>query len=116
MELCDVGVIGLGVMGRNLARNFARQGQKVAGYDLDPEAGPRLVAAEPSGDFAIAADAKAFVASLERPRRILLMVNAGKANVNSRGDVGHHRGRQALEKKMGDETWGSVFFIKKSIA
>ncbi|HJK89771.1 MAG TPA: NADP-dependent phosphogluconate dehydrogenase [Polyangiaceae bacterium LLY-WYZ-15_(1-7)] len=79
MELCDVGVIGLGVMGRNLARNFARQGQKVAGYDLDPEAGPRLVAAEPSGDFAIAADAKAFVASLERPRRILLMVNAGKA-------------------------------------
>ena len=31
-----VGVVGLGVMGRNLARNIAGKGFPVAGYDLDP--------------------------------------------------------------------------------
>ncbi|MEM1413351.1 MAG: NADP-dependent phosphogluconate dehydrogenase [Myxococcota bacterium] len=75
----DVGVIGLGVMGQSLARNFARNGFRVAGFDLDPEAGARLQAAEPGHEFAIAKDTASFVASLERPRRILMMVNAGKA-------------------------------------
>ncbi len=75
----DVGIIGLGVMGQSLARNFARKGFRVAGFDLDPEAGRRLQAAEPGHEFAIAEDAAAFVRSLERPRRVLMMVNAGKA-------------------------------------
>ncbi|MEO0321512.1 MAG: NADP-dependent phosphogluconate dehydrogenase [Myxococcota bacterium] len=75
----DVGIIGLGVMGQSLARNFARKGFRVAGYDLDAEAGRRLQAAEPAHAFAIAEDMAAFVQSLERPRRVLMMVNAGKA-------------------------------------
>jgi len=36
-KLCDVAVIGLGVMGANLARNFASRGLRVAGYTLIAE-------------------------------------------------------------------------------
>ncbi len=33
---CDIGVVGLGVMGRNLALNMSDKGFVVAGYDIDP--------------------------------------------------------------------------------
>jgi 6-phosphogluconate dehydrogenase len=32
---CDIGVVGLGVMGSNLALNMERNGFRIAGYDLD---------------------------------------------------------------------------------
>ena len=32
---CDIGVVGLGVMGSNLALNMERHGFRIAGYDLD---------------------------------------------------------------------------------
>ena len=77
--LNDVAVIGLGVMGRNLARNFARRGHRVGGFDLDPEAGARLSALEPDHSFDVASSLEEMVARLERPRRIVLLVNAGRA-------------------------------------
>jgi len=75
----EIGVIGLGVMGANLARNLAGRGYAVAGYDRSPEAGRKLAEDHPEAGIAVAATPEAFVASLERPRRILLMVNAGPA-------------------------------------
>ena len=78
MSLCDVGVIGLGVMGGNLARNFASRGLKVAGYDRDFDFAKKVAAAHPDANLAIAETAAAFVQSLERPRRIVVLVNAGK--------------------------------------
>ena len=69
----EVGVVGLGVMGLNLARNMARHGFAVIGFDLD--AGKRA-------QFAAGATAQTsqeFVAMLQRPRRILVMVPAGPA-------------------------------------
>jgi len=45
--LCDIGVIGLGVMGANLARNLAGRGFKVAGYDREAEPG-RALARDPA--------------------------------------------------------------------
>lgn len=75
---CDVAVIGLGVMGGNLARNFASRGLKVAGYSRHYETGSALAAAHPEAKLAIARDVGELVAMLERPRRIVLMVNAGK--------------------------------------
>ncbi|MCA9576494.1 MAG: NADP-dependent phosphogluconate dehydrogenase [Sandaracinaceae bacterium] len=77
--LDDVAVVGLGVMGANLARNFARRGLRVGGFDLDPGAGARLAASEPDGQFCISASLAEMVARLERPRRIILLVNAGPA-------------------------------------
>jgi len=75
---CDVAVIGLGVMGGNLARNFASRGLRVAGYSRTYETGRALAAAHPEAGLQIARDVRELMASLERPRRIVAMVNAGK--------------------------------------
>ncbi|MFF7979821.1 NADP-dependent phosphogluconate dehydrogenase [Streptomyces sp. NPDC007901] len=75
-----IGVTGLGVMGRNLARNFARHGYPVAVHNRTPARTRALV--EEYGDegsFVGAETAAEFVAALERPRRIMIMVQAGAA-------------------------------------
>ncbi len=73
-----IGVVGLGVMGANLARNIASRGFAVAGYDLDA-AKTHAFAAGHSADSTIgSADAPdRLMAVLERPRRVLMMVPAG---------------------------------------
>ncbi|TNF25200.1 MAG: NADP-dependent phosphogluconate dehydrogenase [Deltaproteobacteria bacterium] len=73
----DVGVVGLGVMGGNLARNFASRGLKVGGYNIDVARGHALAAAHPEADLDIAESFAELVARLERPRRIVLLVPAG---------------------------------------
>ena len=79
MQRMDIGLIGLGVMGENLALNLARHGFAVTGFDLD--AGKRLSFGQRTqGLPAQAADSLAdLVASLQSPRRIWLMVPAGNA-------------------------------------
>lgn len=78
MKQAAFGIIGLGVMGHNLALNVERHGFSVAGYDLDTEKVRRL-RTESAGKNLIACESlEAFLAALERPRRILLMVPAGK--------------------------------------
>jgi 6-phosphogluconate dehydrogenase len=73
-----VGVVGLAVMGSNLARNFARHGHTVALYNRTKARTDELVAEHGSeGSFVPASSVEEFVASLERPRRILIMVKAG---------------------------------------
>ena len=79
MTKYDIGVVGLGVMGRNLALNLANHGFSVAGFDIDARkcesaaqhfAGKEMAVFETSQDFA---------AALGSPRKILMMVPAGKA-------------------------------------
>jgi len=73
------GVIGLGVMGQNLARNLERNGFSVVGYDADGKKVDAF-ASVLSGKKALPARTPAeFLASLAVPRRILMMVPAGKA-------------------------------------
>jgi 6-phosphogluconate dehydrogenase len=75
----EIGVTGLAVMGRNLARNFARHGHVVAVHNRS--AGRTRSLIEEHGDegtFVPAEDLAAFVTSLERPRRIIIMVKAGQ--------------------------------------
>jgi 6-phosphogluconate dehydrogenase len=76
----DIGVVGLAVMGSNLARNFARHGHTVALFNRTATRTRELMA-EHGGDgsFVPSEELAAFVASLKRPRRILLMVKAGDA-------------------------------------
>ena len=67
-------------MGRNLARNFARHGYTVALHNRTASRVTDTVnqfGAE--GTFVPAADAESFVAALQKPRRLLIMVNAGAA-------------------------------------
>jgi 6-phosphogluconate dehydrogenase len=74
----QVGVVGLAVMGSNLARNFASHGRTVALYNRTQARTDALVAAHgEEGTFVPSASAQEFAASLERPRRILIMVKAG---------------------------------------
>jgi 6-phosphogluconate dehydrogenase len=74
-----MGVVGLGVMGANLARNAESKGFPVAGYDLDAKKAQAFVSAAGSGAKVTTVDSpQALMAALERPRRILTMVPAGK--------------------------------------
>jgi 6-phosphogluconate dehydrogenase len=76
----EVGVVGLAVMGSNLARNFARHGRTVALYNRTQARTDALVADHgDEGIFVPGASVEDFVASLERPRRVLIMVKAGLA-------------------------------------
>lgn len=75
----DFGLIGLGVMGRNFILNVADKGFTAYGNDLDSEKVNALK--EEGGDLEkvnASTDVKAFVKSLKQPRKIMLLVPAGK--------------------------------------
>ncbi len=77
-EAAQIGVTGLAVMGRNLARNFARNGHRVAVHNRSYAKTESLIAeAGSEGTFIPAKTLADFVASLEKPRRVLIMVKAG---------------------------------------
>jgi 6-phosphogluconate dehydrogenase len=76
--VADIGVTGLAVMGRNLARNLARHGHTVALHNRTTARTEALV--EQHGDegtFVASASMTDFVASLARPRAVIIMVKAG---------------------------------------
>ena len=75
----DIALVGLGVMGSALARNFHSRGLEVAVYDRGVEARARFAAqfAGPDTRYVLCDDLAALAAALERPRRILVMVPAG---------------------------------------
>jgi 6-phosphogluconate dehydrogenase len=73
-----MGVVGLGVMGANLARNMESKGFPVAGYDLDAKKMRAFLDGPARGTAIIGVDTpEKLMAALERPRRILAMVPAG---------------------------------------
>ncbi|NEP63566.1 MAG: decarboxylating NADP(+)-dependent phosphogluconate dehydrogenase [Symploca sp. SIO2G7] len=73
------GVIGLAVMGENLALNVERNGFPISVYNRSREKTDAFMANRAGGKNVVATySLEEFVASLERPRRILLMVKAGK--------------------------------------
>jgi len=75
----DFGLVGLGVMGRNFILNVADHDYKAFGYDLDPEKVSALI--EEGGDKArvnASGDISVFVNALSLPRKIMLLVPAGK--------------------------------------
>ena len=77
-DLANVGVIGMAVMGSNLARNLAHHGHRVAIYNRTTAKTDAVMAEHGTeGDFRPAVDLPEFVASLEQPRRIIIMVQAG---------------------------------------
>jgi len=78
MDKANFGVMGLGVMGRMLALNIERNGFRVAGIDLET-AKIRDFSVNSAGKNIIACETlDTFIATLEQPRRILMMVPAGK--------------------------------------
>ncbi len=77
MTQAEIGVVGLAVMGQNLARNIASRGTRVAVYNRTAARTEALMREHPDPQLVPATDLPTFVAALERPRRIILMVQAG---------------------------------------
>ncbi|MFN8473821.1 MAG: NADP-dependent phosphogluconate dehydrogenase [Anaerolineae bacterium] len=77
--LFDCAVIGLAVMGQNLARNIASRGYRVAVYNRTAARAQEFAAAHPNPNIAVAPDLPSLAAMLQRPRRVILMVQAGAA-------------------------------------
>src|SRR3954469_15957783 len=74
------GVMGLEVMGRNIALNIERNGFPIAVYNRTTSKAEAFLAEEAKGKNAkMGATPQAFVALLQKPRRILMMVKAGSA-------------------------------------
>ncbi len=78
VEERHVGLVGLAVMGENLALNIARNGFPIAVYNRTPARTEAFLADRAAGTAIVGASTiEEFVGSLARPRRILLMVKAG---------------------------------------
>ena len=77
MSTPHLGVVGLGIMGRNLALNALDSGTTVVGTDLGEDA-VRGFEAEATSDVVATTDLDAFLDALPTPRNILVMVPAGK--------------------------------------
>ena len=75
----DIAVIGMGVMGANLARNFASRGLSVGIYNRTVSLAKEVVKNHPEAKLDQADTLEALVAGLKKPRRIIAMVSAGKA-------------------------------------
>lgn len=74
---CEMGIVGLGVMGRNLMLNLADHNFTVSGYDIDMNkvdsfSKDQLLRIHPTGEI------EEFVSMLRKPRVVMLLVPAGK--------------------------------------
>ncbi len=78
MSQGNFGVAGLGVMGQNVALNIERNGFQVIAYNRSDEKANEMRAKSEGKNVVVTQSIEEFVAKLERPRRVLLMVTAGK--------------------------------------
>ncbi len=78
MNKANFGIMGLGVMGHMLALNMERNGFTVAGYDLEAAKVQAFGTDHPGKNLIPCSTLDDFLTSLELPRRIMLMVPAGK--------------------------------------
>ncbi len=79
VKTAQFGILGVGVMGANLALNVEDHGQTVAVWNLESEWVDRLLQKNPGRQLIGARTLQEFCRSLERPRRILMMITAGDA-------------------------------------
>ena len=80
MSDCDFGLIGLAVMGENLALNVESRGYRMAVYNRSTEKVDALMAGRAKGkNFVGCHSLEALVASLSSPRKVMMLVKAGPA-------------------------------------
>ncbi|MEO1134900.1 MAG: NAD(P)-binding domain-containing protein, partial [Cyanobacteria bacterium J06639_1] len=81
MTQADIGLIGLAVMGQNLVLNMADHGYKVAVYNRTTSVMTDFVAENPDtpGGLVPCESLPEFISSLKTPRKIVLLIKAGKA-------------------------------------
>lgn len=79
MSKQQIGVVGMAVMGRNLALNIESRGYSVSIFNRSSSKTDEVITLHPDKKLVPTYTVEEFVASLEKPRRILLMVKAGEA-------------------------------------
>ena len=79
MTQANFGVVGMAVMGKNLALNVESRGYTVALFNRTTAKTEEVVAEHPDKNFVLTKTIEEFVAAIEKPRRIMLMVQAGPA-------------------------------------
>lgn len=77
MALHDIGVVGMAVMGSNLALNMADHGYDVSVYNYTPDLTEQFLQERPHEKITGYFELKDFLASLKRPRKVMLMIMAG---------------------------------------
>jgi len=77
MSQQQIGVVGMAVMGKNLAANIESRGYSVSIYNRTSSKTDEVIQEHPGRNFVPTYSIEEFVGSLEKPRRILLMVKAG---------------------------------------
>lgn len=75
----DIGVIGLSVMGRNLAYNIAERQYKVSLYNRTSSVLDEVLQSDFHKNFVPCYELKDFVEGIEKPRKIIMMIKAGEA-------------------------------------
>ncbi|MCR3755523.1 MAG: 6-phosphogluconate dehydrogenase, decarboxylating [Sodalis sp. Psp] len=83
MSTQQIGVIGMSVMGRNLALNIESRGYSVSIFNRSCAKTDDVIAANPGKNLVAYYTMEEFVSSIEKPRRILLMVKAGEGTDKS---------------------------------
>jgi 6-phosphogluconate dehydrogenase len=76
-QQCEIGVVGLGVMGRNILLNMADHGFAVSGYDNNVEQ-VAILDAQSHSNIQATNNLKKFIESIRKPRAIMLLVPAGE--------------------------------------
>ncbi len=104
MSRQQIGIVGMAVMGRNIALNIESRGYSVAIFNRSRNKTDDVVAENPGKKLVACYTIKEFVESLEKPRRILLMVQAGEATDNIIASLTPHleRGDILID---GGNTW-----------
>ena len=74
----DIGIVGLSVMGRSLALNMADHGFKVGGYNRSSAVTDQVMRDHPHENLTPFYDLKDMTDALARPRKVMLMIQAGK--------------------------------------
>ena len=78
MNQCDIGLIGLAVMGENLVLNMESKGFRVAVFNRTTEVTEKFAAGRAAGKHIVPARTlEEFVGALSRPRKAMIMVKAG---------------------------------------
>src|ERR1039457_4922184 len=77
LQQYEIGMVGLGVMGRNLLLNMADHGHSVAGYDKDAAKVAALKQEAENRDIRGVTDIKEFISLLRKPRAVMMLVPAG---------------------------------------
>lgn len=128
-ELSKIGLIGLGVMGENLALNIERNGYPIAVYNRSLDKVDNFLAGAAKGKKVFGAKSdKEFVARLEKPRKIVLLVKAGDpvdATINNlkpyleKGDIiidgGNSHYLDTLRRE-GELKKDGIFFIGSGVS